>query len=100
MDNFGSKLAEAQSLAAQYKQTIDQQNAIIAQELAAAQTVRVTAGASSVQIILLLHQAIKRTIQQVLIPEVPTVTVPIVPHPAVLLIPEVQAQDPDPVLQL
>ena len=48
MDNFGSKLAEAQSLAAQYKQTIDQQNAIIAQELAAAQTVRVTAGASSV----------------------------------------------------
>lgn len=48
MDNFGSKLAEAQSLAAQYKQTIDQQNAIIAQELAAAQTVRVTAGTSSV----------------------------------------------------
>ena len=48
MDNFDSKLAEAQSLAAQYKQTIDQQNAIIAQELAAAQTVRVTAGASSV----------------------------------------------------
>ena len=48
MENFGSKLAEAQSLAAQYKQTIDQQNAIIAQELAAAQTVRVTAGASSV----------------------------------------------------
>ena len=48
MDNFGSKLAAAQSLAAQYKQTIDQQNAIIAQELAAAQTVRVTAGASSV----------------------------------------------------
>ena len=47
MDNFGSKLAEAQSLAAQYKQTIDQQNAIIAQELAAAQTVRVTAGSGS-----------------------------------------------------
>lgn len=43
MDNFGSKLAEAQSLAAQYKQTIDQQNATLHQELAAAQTVRVTA---------------------------------------------------------
>ena len=89
MDNFGSKLAEAQSLAAQYKQTIDQQNAIIAQELAAAQTVRVTAGASSVA------NNSSATIQQVLIPEVPTV-----PHPAVLLIPEVQARDPDPVLQL
>ena len=48
MTDFESQLAQAQSLAAQYKQTVAEQNAIIAQQLAAAQTVKVTAGASSV----------------------------------------------------
>ena len=48
MADFESQLAQAQSLASQYKQTVAEQNAIIAQQLAAAQTVKVTAGASSV----------------------------------------------------
>ena len=48
MADFENQLAQAQSLAAQYKQTVAEQNAIIAEQLAAAQTVKVTAGASSV----------------------------------------------------
>ena len=51
MDDFDSQLARAESLAAQYKETIDQQNRIIAQELAAqaaAAAAAVTAGASNV----------------------------------------------------
>lgn len=48
MENFESQLAQAQSLASQYKQTVAEQNAIIAEQLAAAQTVKVTAGASNV----------------------------------------------------
>ena len=48
MSDFQDKLAQAQNLAAQYKQTIDEQNVIIAQELAAQQTVKVTAGVSGV----------------------------------------------------
>lgn len=48
MSDFQDKLAQAQNLAAQYKKTIDEQNVIIAQELAAQQTVKVTAGVSGV----------------------------------------------------
>ena len=48
MADFESQLAQAQSLASQYKQTVAEQNAIIAEQLAAAQAVKVTAGASSV----------------------------------------------------
>ena len=48
MADFENQLAQAQSLAAQYKQTVAEQNAIITEQLAAAQTVKVTAGASSV----------------------------------------------------
>lgn len=51
MDDFDAQLAQAESLASQYKATIDAQNEIISQELAAQQTASissVTAGASSV----------------------------------------------------
>lgn len=48
MSNFNSELTKAQSLASEYKKTIDQQNQIITQELEAAKQVRVTAGVSTV----------------------------------------------------
>lgn len=51
MDDFDTQLAEAALLAAQYKTTIDEQNSIIATELAAAQArqaAQVTAGAASI----------------------------------------------------
>ena len=49
MSDFENQLAQAQSLAAQYKQTVAEQNAIIAQKLAEAQTVKTsTAGVSNV----------------------------------------------------
>ena len=51
MSNFDAQLEQAQSLASQYKQTIDAQNAVISEQLAAQRTAsanNVTAGASSV----------------------------------------------------
>lgn len=46
MSDFDSQLAEAKQLAAKYKQTIDEQNAILAQQAAAAQS-NTSAGASN-----------------------------------------------------
>jgi cell wall-associated NlpC family hydrolase len=48
MDDFDSQLASAQSLAAQYKATIQEANQVIEEQLAAQRAAAVTAGASSV----------------------------------------------------
>ena len=46
--DFNGQLQQAQQLASQYKQTIDEQNAVIAQQLAAQSSSQSSAGASSV----------------------------------------------------
>lgn len=48
MSNFKSELSKAQNLASEYKKTIDQQNAIITQEVEAEKQVKISAGASTI----------------------------------------------------